>query len=111
MPTSRHRPYESSRNREFADVSFFFLMLQRPPRSTLFPYTTLFRSQQDVVAVALPLYDWRPCGGPSPDHVATLSPRSLSWLPPGLEPGASGLTFTNARQGCYPLTEIGRAHV
>src|SRR5262245_65354321 len=25
-------------------ISFFFLMIQRPPRSTLFPYTTLFRS-------------------------------------------------------------------
>src|SRR2546421_7932466 len=28
---------------------FFFLMIRRPPRSTLFPYTTLFRS---VIAVA-----------------------------------------------------------
>src|SRR5258708_17434023 len=26
---------------------FFFLMIRRPPRSTLFPYTTLFRSQAD----------------------------------------------------------------
>src|SRR5438067_7921376 len=26
-------------------LSFFFLMLRRPPRSTLFPYTTLFRSR------------------------------------------------------------------
>src|SRR5471030_1814498 len=26
-------------------VFFFFLMIRRPPRSTLFPYTTLFRSQ------------------------------------------------------------------
>src|ERR1017187_5336944 len=26
-------------------VLFFFLMIRRPPRSTLFPYTTLFRSQ------------------------------------------------------------------
>src|SRR6516165_1740827 len=26
---------------------FFFLMLRRPPRSTLFPYTTLFRSALD----------------------------------------------------------------
>src|SRR2546423_11889385 len=26
------------------DVIFFFLMIRRPPRSTLFPYTTLFRS-------------------------------------------------------------------
>src|SRR5687768_18096370 len=29
-------------------LSFFFLMIRRPPRSTLFPYTTLFRSFQDV---------------------------------------------------------------
>src|SRR5260370_39832958 len=26
---------------------FFFLMIRRPPRSTLFPYTTLFRSSSD----------------------------------------------------------------
>src|SRR2546423_15254797 len=25
-------------------ISFFFIMIRRPPRSTLFPYTTLFRS-------------------------------------------------------------------
>src|SRR2546422_10132034 len=31
---------------------FFFLMIRRPPRSTLFPYTTLFRSEgEPVVAV------------------------------------------------------------
>src|SRR6266487_5799712 len=28
----------------FLYVFFFFLMIRRPPRSTLFPYTTLFRS-------------------------------------------------------------------
>src|SRR3712207_7737421 len=27
---------------------FFFLMIRRPPRSTLFPYTTLFRSSTPV---------------------------------------------------------------
>src|SRR5229473_4260758 len=27
-------------------VFFFFLMIRRPPRSTLFPYTTLFRSRR-----------------------------------------------------------------
>src|ERR1035437_10738545 len=27
---------------------FFFLMIRRPPRSTLFPYTTLFRSEDAV---------------------------------------------------------------
>src|SRR5256885_5167063 len=42
---------------------FFFLMIRRPPRSTLFPYTTLFRS-----ALSLPcscLWDSRP-ESPSP---------------------------------------------
>src|SRR5882762_11843634 len=29
-----------------ANMNVFFLMLRRPPRSTLFPYTTLFRSFQ-----------------------------------------------------------------
>src|SRR2546430_7025780 len=35
---------------------FFFLMIRRPPRSTLFPYTTLFRSQDvrsDAVNIRL----------------------------------------------------------
>src|SRR2546425_11157770 len=30
-------------------IAFFFLMIRRPPRSTLFPYTTLFRSQIGVL--------------------------------------------------------------
>src|SRR5260370_28381675 len=32
---------------------FFFLMIRRPPRSTLFPYTTLFRSVPNVFLVVL----------------------------------------------------------
>src|SRR3712207_8251419 len=37
-------------------IFFFFLMIRRPPRSTLFPYTTLFRSLPEcgVEAVAQP---------------------------------------------------------
>ena len=31
-------------------VVFFFLMIRRPPRSTLFPYTTLFRSPEVAAA-------------------------------------------------------------
>src|SRR5207302_4657610 len=36
--------YVSSSALEFHHSPFFFLILPRPPRSTLFPYTTLFRS-------------------------------------------------------------------
>src|SRR5437588_7711874 len=32
----------------------FFLMIRRPPRSTLFPYTTLFRSQRGGPSTGLP---------------------------------------------------------
>src|SRR3712207_8277775 len=32
---------------------FFFLMIRRPPRSTLFPYTTLFRSRVSVGALGV----------------------------------------------------------
>src|SRR5439155_17576143 len=38
---------------------FFFLMIRRPPRSTLFPYTTLFRS------LAISGETTAPCGVPS----------------------------------------------
>src|SRR3989454_441625 len=33
----------------FAGTAFFFLMIRRPPRSTLFPYTTLFRSDGSIL--------------------------------------------------------------
>src|SRR2546422_9675492 len=32
---------------------FFFLMIRRPPRSTLFPYTTLFRSPSTLLYTAV----------------------------------------------------------
>src|SRR3712207_7673652 len=41
-------------------VLFFFLMIRRPPRSTLFPYTTLFRSavmRFRVIAVSQDVYN------------------------------------------------------
>src|ERR1022692_4482419 len=38
----------ASDRREIQQGSFFFLMIRRPPRSTLFPYTTLFRSERTL---------------------------------------------------------------
>src|SRR5688572_31872600 len=37
---------------ECYSLFFFFLMIRRPPRSTLFPYTTLFRSRAQPAAAA-----------------------------------------------------------
>src|SRR6266511_5689703 len=36
----------------FSVFFFFFLMIRRPPRSTLFPYTTLFRSRRPGTGTA-----------------------------------------------------------
>src|SRR5947208_15090122 len=52
MSYSPHYAYHttiffSSYSHHFAfSLFFFFLMIRRPPRSTLFPYTTLFRSER-----------------------------------------------------------------
>src|SRR5438105_12381346 len=51
---------------------FFFLMIRRPPRSTLFPYTTLFRSRGDVLE--LPRVDRREAHIELA-HVADLAPQ------------------------------------
>src|SRR5687767_15324940 len=55
MSTSRSDPSSSSPrlHTQTLILSFFFLMIRRPPRSTLFPYTTLFRSY--VVQPARPV--------------------------------------------------------
>src|SRR5205807_9538581 len=75
----------------FLYISFFFLMIRPPPRSTLFPYTTLFRSYSprhaDPRLLAIPtscsrvadcnpdydrLYrDWLPLAGWQPDRKST----------------------------------------
>src|SRR2546429_3579668 len=48
-------------------------MIRRPPRSTLFPYTTLFRSRGPSASSrsACPTSDDSPAAGPSPTRAAT----------------------------------------
>src|SRR5256885_6925643 len=45
-------------------IIFFFLMIRRPPRSTLFPYTTLFRSSRRGITCAR-FRATAPCSSPS----------------------------------------------
>src|SRR2546427_9260431 len=46
-------------------AAFFFLMIRRPPRSTLFPYTTLFRSSM--------------IGRPAPTVASSSTRRTCAW--------------------------------
>src|SRR3712207_8251691 len=57
--------------------SFFLLMIRRPPRSTLFPYTTLFRSRRSRRAAPAPCRAcWR--RGSSASHRSSSSVRLAS---------------------------------
>src|SRR5947208_4123787 len=51
--------------------SIFFLITRRPPRSTLFPYTTLFRSPAGT-----PSSRWKKAGSSSKTWAAPTGPRS-----------------------------------
>src|SRR3712207_8348836 len=65
---------------------FFFLMIRRPPRSTLFPYTTLFRSGGQQVELPIPVGEIRfPApGGKHPPRAFVAGERHL--LAPGNRP-------------------------
>src|SRR5690554_8183579 len=52
----------------FLLLLFFFLMIRRPPRSTLFPYTTLFRSPETLSL----LCRWRGLEGPAASAAESL---------------------------------------
>src|SRR5437588_6356422 len=54
-------------------------MIRRPPRSTLFPYTTLFRSHDAVRSRIRGQHDWRAAGfryGRSEEHTSELQSHS-----------------------------------
>src|SRR5687767_15800054 len=57
---------------------FFFLMIRRPPRSTLFPYTTLFRSRGRGRHCAAPLAHLPQLPPRSEEHTSEL--QSLAYL-------------------------------
>src|SRR3712207_8625069 len=73
------------------DTFFFFLMIRRPPRSTLFPYTTLFRSgglRSDLRG---------PGRRGRSDHVAVhRQPSGTLSLPPGADRKSTRLNSSHA---------------
>src|SRR5699024_12139439 len=78
--------------------SLFFLLIRRPPRSTLFPYTTLFRSGsrgQDR------------CDGPS--HC--LFPYRTPWPGPAVVPWSMPATGAGTNPGDRKSTRLNSSHV
>src|SRR3712207_8978561 len=69
-----------------SSILFFFLMIRRPPRSTLFPYTTLFRSKSGTGRPLVSLSFLRGPPGPWSHRPQPLSPV----VAVGLAPGSAG---------------------
>src|SRR2546426_4259665 len=107
---------------------FFFLMIRRPPRSTLFPYTTLFRSLDARGMIVMPggVDIHAHVAGSSVNHARRLLPEEHAadpvpgdairrsgtggTLPSTFVTGYryAGLGYTTAMEAAV---EIGRAHV
>src|SRR5256885_12083912 len=82
---------------------FFFLMIRRPPRSTLFPYTTLFRSAARI-ATAPP----RPF---SPRERLAGAAHRIALRALAKSPAVRFASAEALRLACEEALEIGRAHV
>src|SRR6266508_5786169 len=83
---------------------FFFLMIRRPPRSTLFPYTTLFRSWGTSQAVRPAELHGPPTGPQSAPHILVFLARSRS-----LDHRPAIAARQEARMSRQELTNLRRA--
>src|SRR2546427_630051 len=79
---------------------FFFLMIRRPPRSTLFPYTTLFRSAAERQAGT---------GNREARLLAVLGEHRVLLGPAGTQEQAEAIAAL--APGQVHARQIGRAHV
>src|SRR5256885_4546555 len=73
---------------------FFFLMIRRPPRSTLFPYTTLFRSQRAFL----------------PHFFSKHDPVGANAVGKGTDGGVRGIGADDGPGGARPALHTGRPH-
>src|SRR5690606_41430269 len=82
--------------------SFFFLMLRRPPRSTLFPYTTLFRSSDKLLdLVGLGGKSAADKGKDTRDYLAAAFPELNAWERAGADASSAGMVdagFENQKE-------------
>src|SRR2546429_3575050 len=97
---------------------FFFLMIRRPPRSTLFPYTTLFRSSTTATDICPVLSSTvalqaRPCWPPC--RMRRSFTRSTLWMgavraSSPVEASDLAAGFTRMKRGRFALSIVERWH-
>src|SRR6266511_1567663 len=85
----------------FLSFFFFFLMIRRPPRSTLFPYTTLFRSPTSPAANATSGLCWASSGFEATSAMRVSAPISI------LSPASR--TYSRSESRSMSISTDGRA--
>src|SRR2546422_7663801 len=96
-------------------ISLFFLMIRRPPRSTLFPYTTLFRSRHSGTRIPgeggpNQLDGGRPCEHPMPGSPDLAHPPLAELLLQAVAPELSGALDLGTQIIDHAGSDIGHAH-
>src|ERR1039457_1511061 len=97
---------QSSRLSLLCVVFFFFLMIRRPPRSTLFPYTTLFRSLTRAHPTVVGIFHY----GHRQNYVKPIDEKVTQeiLIPPGMEhPNSPVLPPVDSLS---PVVKISPAH-
>src|SRR3712207_7945085 len=85
------------------DIYFFFLMIRRPPRSTLFPYTTLFRSRCGCAVMVLPSSRTKPMSDTTSAQFQPWYSVSHSRCPTRSEEHTSELSHANISYAVFCL--------
>src|SRR6266481_362868 len=92
-------------------ILFFVLMIRRPPRSTLFPYTTLFRSEDARVDHLVERRGVADCGDSEEPRLA-LPPQPVECGHHVLQdlPGAQRLAAAHERDGIMQMEDVHPLH-
>src|SRR6266480_5748473 len=94
----------------FILLFFFFLMIRRPPRSTLFPYTTLFRSARPPLRPAGPGAEVRPVSFRDAAYDRARRAGKRIVLPEGDDPRVQEAARRLEREGLGVVEVLGRPY-
>src|SRR6266480_7935108 len=91
---------------------FFFLMIRRPPRSTLFPYTTLFRSRPAGRPASRPARSRHPAEAvrrPRPARANAIATLAEAVFELADRADERGLSIARDEHGCAQRDRVGAA--
>src|SRR5690554_2921679 len=102
-------PPTATKEIQYLNAKVFFLMIRRPPRSTLFPYTTLFRSEKGLLYIGTGVSGGEEGALLGPSMMPGGSPEAWPYVKEIFQ--AVAAKVEDGSPCCDWVGEIGRAHV